>query len=56
MRPRTTPPPVQLALDLKRETTALPIAREPAALLQAIADLAREGSRKRSSILPVIEL
>jgi hypothetical protein len=30
---------VQLALDLKRETTALPIAREPTALLQAIADL-----------------
>jgi len=39
MRPRTTSPPVQLALDLKRETTALPIAREPTALLQAIADL-----------------
>jgi hypothetical protein len=30
---------VQLALDLKRETTALPIAQDPSALLQALADL-----------------
>lgn len=36
---RTSPLPAQLALDLKRETTALPIARDPSALLQALADL-----------------
>lgn len=36
---RTSSPPAQLALDLKRETTELPIAQDPSALLQALADL-----------------
>lgn len=39
MTRQTSPLPAQLALELKRETTALPIARDTTALLQAIADL-----------------
>lgn len=39
MRPRISRPPTQLPLDLKRETTELPIAQDTTALLQAIADL-----------------
>jgi hypothetical protein len=39
MRRRSSPPAAQLALDLKREVTALPIAQDPTALLQALADL-----------------
>jgi hypothetical protein len=39
MTRRTSPLPAQLALELKRETTALPIARDTTALLQALADL-----------------
>jgi hypothetical protein len=39
MRRRSSPPAAQLALDLTREATALPIAQDPTALLQALADL-----------------
>lgn len=39
MRRRTRPPQTQLALDLKREATVLPIAQDTTVLLQAIADL-----------------
>lgn len=39
MRRRTSPPPAQLVLDLKRETKELPIPQHATALLQALADL-----------------
>ena len=39
MRRRTSPPPAQLVLDLKRETKELPIPQDATALLQALADL-----------------
>lgn len=39
MRRLSRPPAAQLPLDLKREATALPIAQDPTALLQALADL-----------------
>jgi hypothetical protein len=39
MRRQANPPTEQLALDLKREATALPIARDTTVLLQALADL-----------------
>jgi hypothetical protein len=39
MRRRTSRPPAQLVLDLKRETKELPIPRDATALLQALADL-----------------
>lgn len=39
MRRQASPPTKQLALDLKREVTALPIAQDTTVLLQALADL-----------------
>lgn len=39
MRRQANPSTEQLALDLKREATALPIARDTTVLLQALADL-----------------
>lgn len=39
MTRRTSPLPAQLALELKREATALPTAQDATALLQALADL-----------------
>lgn len=39
MRQQANPPTEQLALDLKREATALPIAQDTTVLLQALADL-----------------
>jgi len=39
MERRTSARPAQLALDLKREATALPTAQDTTVLLQALADL-----------------
>ena len=39
MRRHSSPPPAQLALDLRRETSELPIPQVSTAILQALADL-----------------
>ena len=39
MRRYSSPPPAQLALDLRRETRELPIPQVSTAILQALADL-----------------